>query len=135
MSKKMLAIGATVVSMLGCLVGCATEVDPVQEEEPTASSEEALGVVYCNPRNPDRACDRGETCWQLPVRDRDARDFVCTAGRCDSARDCGPGYSCRLNHCLALERTPWRHRVRGVRADGVDRDRANDEARTDDTRR
>ena len=94
----------------------------------------------CNKCLQGKACkadkDCHKQCLQLPATTRGETDFVCSAGRCNSIRDCGPGYACRLNHCLALERTPWRRRIHGVRADGADRDRADaDQDRTDDTRR
>jgi len=108
MKTKMLAFGASLVSMLGLVVGCTTEVDP-EVTEPTGATDDALAAVECNPRNPQRTCDRGERCVELSVRDRDGSPYFCSAGRCDSVRDCGPGYACRLSQCIALERSrPWR---------------------------
>lgn len=134
MSKTPCAL-AMIVSVLGVLAGCAAEpLDESTPDEQAESSADALSTVSaveCNPRA-DR-CDRGEVCAGLSVG-RDVK-YVCVSGRCDSQRDCGAGYACRLDHCVALERDPFRRppsrahvarHLRDGRDDDADRDGARD---------
>ena len=69
-----------------------------------AEVQSELSAVECRPGNAE-ACDRGDSCLTLSLSESSRESItVCANQRCLSSRECGDGYVCRLDHCIAVER-------------------------------
>ena len=105
-------------SLCALTAGCGGEVIDASQ---SGESIDDLHAVSCNPRD-GAGCDRAESCLTVLGGTR-GEQSVCSASRCTGPRDCRAGYACRLQHCIALERSrpepevrePARDLVRNVR--------------------
>lgn len=93
---------AAFAALTALAAGCGGEyVDASQSGE----SLDGLQAVTCNPRD-GSGCDPNESCLTIATGARGAKELsVCSASRCTGPRDCRAGYTCRLSHCIALERS------------------------------